>query len=281
MDLKRLISSGIHSSSFWIPYPEQTLLLTEIFMDPSGFYPYEFFEIYNTGRTPLTLKGWDVRINERSTDLGHITLPPGTLCLVEEDSLAIALDYRSRPSSWNALPNTGASLTIRDPLGHSVDRVTYTESWDLQQGRSLERLHLQPADQSPANWKASFAKTGATPGQLNSFISRVNEADRGWTIEPNPFSPDGDGRDDNLEILYKGSEALRYITIRIFDAAGRLIRTLSRDEPAPATMLWGWDGLTSSDDPAPIGIYLIHLEYKTLNGSEHRRIRTVVLAKQL
>lgn len=270
-----------HISSIWIPYSFQTLLFTEVFPDPSGFYPGEFLEIYNRGAEPIFLNSWSIQINDRLSLLDSVPIPPGEFLVVEEDSLPLSLDYRLQAPVWTGLPNSGARIALCDPFGYPMDTLLYSDHWGMEQGRSLERLHREPAANTSLIWKTSFDRTGATPGRINSFMTVFDSLETLWSLTPNPFSPDGDGFDDQLRIVYNGVRALEYVTLLIFDAAGRPVRTVCRNQSAPCRSVWHWDGRTDGDKQAAIGIYIIHMRYRDISGRERTGIETVVLARRL
>jgi len=272
---------AVDFQQFWIPYERQAILFNEIFPDPSTIYPAEFVEIVNIGSDSINFDGWKLRLNDRSISIhDSIKISSGDYTVIAEESLvAVAGDITQIvPEDWSALPNSGGTIELVDPYEYLIDSLTY---FDIEQGHSLERIHLQREVNSLANWRASVARNGATPGRPNSFYVEPDSVSSGWTISPTTFSPDGDGVDDILNIIYNGDSALEYVTIKIYDSAGRLIQTVVRDQPAPARYTWLWDGHDNRDRIAPIDIYLVQIQYKSLNKGKHRLLYTAILAKKL
>ena len=268
--------------SVWVPYDRQSILLNEFLPDPSQIYPMEFIEVVNVSEDTIPFGNWSFSVNSRTILIDTaISFIPGMYTPIAESHGTTDISNVITPEDWAILPNTGGTIQLFDPFGYLVDSLQYTDSWDLQTGRSLERLHLEPGTHSKSNWRSNVSPNGATPGKRNSLFLDTDSLGTGWTIQPSPFSPNEDGIDDLLQISYTGDSALEFATIRIFDTVGRNIRTLVRDAPAPVQQTWIWDGRDTRNRPAPIGIYIVHIEYETLDGHSDEKIETVVLAKQL
>lgn len=269
-------------SDIWIPFNPQSIIFNEFLADPSEVIPQEFTEIVNISNDSIPMGQWILAVNERRVILGSASyLLPDEYGVITEDGISLETGHNLSGDSWASLPNDGGTIRLFDQYGYLIDSLTYTEDWDLMTGRSQERLHLEKGDHSASNWKASVNQRGATPGAENSLYFNVDSANTGWTIVPSTFSPDDDGFDDLLRISYSGEAALQYATIRIFDTVGRTIKTLVRDKPAPVRQSWFWDGNDYKDRPAPIGMYLVQIEYKPMNGKQREKIETIVLAKPL
>ncbi|MCF7804559.1 MAG: lamin tail domain-containing protein [Candidatus Marinimicrobia bacterium] len=271
-----------HISNLWIPYPRQSVILNEFLPDPSEIYPAEFVEVVNTGDDTISLGNWRLLVNERSAELDSgLSVLPEQYVVISEDSLSMDSGVLMAPADWANLSNDGGTIQLFDQYGNLMDSLAYDNRWDLQAGRSQERVHLENGEHSVSNWRTSVSPDGATPGVENSIYYHPDSLATGWTFTPPTFSPDGDGFDDLLQVTYRGELSLDYVTIRIFDTVGRNIRTLVRDTPAPVRQTWLWDGRDYDDRIAPIGIYIVHIEYKLSDGNVREKIETVVLAKRL
>jgi len=101
------------------------------------------------------------------------------------------------------------------------------------------------------------------------------------TIEPAIFSPDNDGHQDVLTVAYRFDDPGTVGTVRVFDLAGRVIRTLLDNELLGASGAVTWDGIADNRDKARIGAYVIVFEAFGLNGNTDTFQNTVTLAHQL
>jgi hypothetical protein len=88
---------------------------------------------------------------------------------------------------------------------------------------------------------------------------------------PNPFNP-------KTEILY-ALPAASHVHLIVYDAAGRLIRTLAdREESAGEGKRKTWDGLMNSGLPAPAGVYVYRLTARS-GGQTFQQSRKMTLNK--
>jgi flagellar hook assembly protein FlgD len=102
------------------------------------------------------------------------------------------------------------------------------------------------------------------------------------TVTPNPFSPDGDGRDDVTLISGRLASSSARIKILIFDIIGRLIRTLEDNRFSGNNFSLVWDGKDENGQPARIGIYVIYLQMlNDRQGTLAEMKTTVILARKL
>ena len=95
------------------------------------------------------------------------------------------------------------------------------------------------------------------------------------TADPNPFTPNGDGINDQLTVSYKLREvtAARAVSVQIYDLGGRLVRELS------ATSLSGerqqvWNGCDARGRLVPPGTYL----YRLTLGAESEENKTGIVS---
>lgn len=194
-----------------------------------------------------------------------------------------------QPRNTLSLTNSGELIRLHRPDGTAVDAAPYDPDWHAPglrdaTGTSLERISLTAASDAPTNWTSSVAAAGGTPGQANSVAlaePTATEPDD-VTIEPSPFSPDGDGFDDQTRIRYRLSAPTALLRVRIFDAHGRLVRTLEQARLAGPFGELIWDGLDDERRTLRTGLYVVLVEALDAEGGRMGRFkRTVVLARPL
>lgn len=106
-------------------------------------------------------------------------------------------------------------------------------------GVSLERIGFKTPATQPDNWQsASMAEGGATPGCPNSqYSGDLEEEERAhgryFDFSTHLITPNGDGQNDYTEITW--NEALQgfLCQMELYDAVGRKIKTLIKDEILP------------------------------------------------
>jgi hypothetical protein len=193
------------------------------------------------------------------------------------------------PSATLSLHNDGALIHLHRPDDTGLDSVTYDPAWHHPNlletgGVSLERITMEGAANKATHWSSSVAPSGGTPGLPNSIALApgVPPVAGDLVVTPSPFSPDHDGVDDVTAIQYHLAQPTALLRVRIFDARGRPIRTLTDAHLASHTGQLLWDGLDDAGHALPIGIYLILFEaLDTRGGTTTAFKKPVVLARSL
>jgi flagellar hook assembly protein FlgD len=96
------------------------------------------------------------------------------------------------------------------------------------------------------------------------------------SITPNPFSPDGDGFEDEVTFQYTLPK-MTELTIKVYDIKGRLVKTLMENEPQ-VTGEKIWDGRDEKNRMVRVGIYIVLAEAKGVTSSVKKM--TLVVAKR-
>ena len=140
---------------------------------------------------------------------------------------------------------------------------------------------------TPGN--ASFLGEGDLPTAsgitvLSPDITRGNLVE-GVELAPNPFTPNGDGINDALEVSYDITAVTRAadVSIRVYDLSGRRVRELYRGEDLSghydSTVLPGlrWDGRDDGGLLAAPGLYILRasVEGDARSGEQLRTVAVV------
>ena len=158
------------------------VMINEIFPDPSpsvGLPTEEFIEIYNRTAYPIAIQNWTLKAGSNLDILPDATIQPDSfLLLVSTSAYPYYIDVPNAIEvtglSYQALTNDGQTLTLRDTAGNLIHTITYTSDWYQDSdkkdgGYSIEQIDpLNPCG-GLANWKASNAFLGGTPGKRNSL----------------------------------------------------------------------------------------------------------------
>jgi hypothetical protein len=173
------------------------------------------------------------------------------------------------------LNNGGDKIGQKDSLGFTVDELSYTGNADIK-GFSQERVNSEKISSDPDNWWRSVDPKGSTPCKVNSIQNSSSTDNLKVDINPNPFSPDGDGFEDQTVISFTipfKSE----LTLKIYDIRGRLVRTLMDKSPQVSGEII-WDGKNDNGTMVKVGIYILYL--KTSGSSNLSKKTTIVVAKR-
>lgn len=274
----------------------------------------EYIELRNTQDYAISLEGFtlhdapDENGQTRSLEPVNSTskyLPPDGHLLVyadeapnfTESKTAIFFDLKDMSPARTvridrgslSLASRGDAIYLADSSGTTIDSVYYDQSWQNPnivdtRGIALERINPAGPSGSASNWSSSTSHKGGTPGMENSiFQTPENQPEKiGLSFNPNPFSPDGDGREDNLFINYKLDQPDYLLNVRIFDRYGRLVRELADGKQAGYEGSLQWNGKTDDGNRNRVGIYIILFKaYNSNNGSDQTFKEVVVLARQL
>lgn len=270
-----------------------SVIINEIMYDPAPGRA-EYVELYNRSGESLDLRGW--RLSDREDDstsgrLGadDLLLPPGGYLLCSPDSTMTA-DYPDIPDGSGiiggtrgfTLNNAGDRLILADESGGIIDRVDYVPEWhtpalDDTRGRSLERMTSERAGSGAWNWGTSAGASGGTPGYRNSLSTGFVTRDDRLSCSPNPFSPDGDGFEDVTGISYRLAGGPLIARVRIFDADGRPVRTITGGDYVTGAGSFAWNGYDDRGRRVPIGIYVILLDGVDAAGNASVAARGVVV----
>ena len=171
---------------------------------------------------------------------------------------------------------------LRDLAGFVIDSIAYTHNWGGDMCISLERINPNLPSLLKTNWGSCVDNFGGTPGRKNSIFTKTSFSKTSLKITPNPFSPDGDGRDEVTMINYRLSVKTAVLNLKIYDATGRLIRFLLNNHASGSEGSIPWNGLDDHGQRARIGIYVVYLEaINAVQGVLEKSKATVVLAGRL
>ena len=87
---------------------------------------------------------------------------------------------------------------------------------------------------------------------------------------PRPFSPNGDGVNDQTRISYDLSRVIGPVPVevRVLDLAGHLVRRLFSGEQGGGHWSIAWDGTNGRGERVPPGIYLAHVNVHSVARAE-------------
>jgi len=152
------------------------VVFNEIMYHPiSGFVEDEFIEFFNRGESSRDISGW------RVVGIGGYEFPPGTT-IGAGDYLVIARNPPRIQATYGldgtvvlnqaytgSLANGGERISLEDPLGNEVDKVTFSDGGDWSRwadggGASLEKIDPFAESSVGASWDASDDSDEASVG---------------------------------------------------------------------------------------------------------------------
>ena len=259
----------------------------------------DFVELVNRSDKFIDLQGWQLA-NSSNDSIANLrvvatsyVLEPGQYVALTSNPENIKTNYPAareetflRMASLPSYPDAAGSVVVLQPDNRIADRFDYNERMhfnliDDRNGISLERIRLE-GPTTAENFHSAATMVFATPGYRNSQSQAgIAAAQRMFTIDPNVFSPDGDGYEDFTTVSYSTKQTGFVANITIFDAQGREVRKLVRNELLAANGFFRWDGLRQDGTKAAIGYYLFYIELFDLNGQKSVHKERVVVGGKL
>jgi hypothetical protein len=297
-----LIQVPNNSTDFFLPQKILVgdLLLSEILFNPK-VGGVDFVEIYNNTDHPLDLKDLGIASADDQDKLISLKAVSGVNNLIPAKSyrvLSTDTDYILANYTVNqpntlvkvvALPSfnddTGVAILVRDSM--RIDQFNYSDKMHFAllsntEGVSLERSLFSLAANTPGNFRSAAAAVGfATPGYQNSqFLEGVAGANE-INLSSATLSPDNDGFEDALTILYHWQTPGWIANVLIFTEQGQMVRNLIKNQTMGTEGAWVWDGLNDQAERVPIGIYILKIQVFNTSGQVKNYTKTCVLATKL
>jgi hypothetical protein len=285
-----------------LPLKNRGIIINEIMFDP-GLDKEEFIEIYNRSPEIYDLNKLYLKVENttasgqkpaiRISEEGRLILPGEYRVLTNNKNLfsklypLLAMALIIETTGFPALSNEGGSITLADSTGTVIDKASFNPSMHFQMlrlttGVSLERIDPDGVSDSKDNWHSAAETAGfSTPGKINSQHVSQNPITDSFTLEPEQFTPDNDGRDDNLLIKYNPEKPGSLLTIIIFDISGKQIRKLVDNVLLASENTFSWDGFSDNHIKASAGIYIVYGAVYSTNGAVCHFKKTTILASSL
>ncbi len=255
------------------------VVINEIMFDP-GNSGAEFIELFNRAEYPVDLKDfllarrdsytgeWDGQW--RLSGEGRLLMPAEYLLLSSEPEEVRKAWYSPKPGGFEkaeefpALLNEGDALFLTDLNETLIDSVHYLESWhhpmlSITAGVSLEKIHPDLASWSQQSWHSAASTAGyATPACQNSQYSISETSDLVVLAEPEVFSPDNDGYQDQLSVSVRLPDPGYQAIIEVYNESGMLVTGIANNELSGTECMYFWDGRNQQGQLVPPGFYVLH-----------------------
>lgn len=275
----------------------QCVTINEVMFDPAtSERSDEFIEILNLSDSlGVDLQGWCVGDDQgldAIVDAGQgLWLGPGQYgVILDGDYFAYSAIYGGLiPASaliltidGNTLGSGGLSnsqperVALWDDRGEEVSGYLY--STGNRPGHSDEKINPFGTN-SAENW-ADSAQPGGTPGLQNSVYRCVEISKVALRITPNPFSPNGDGFEDEAVLKIVAPFNQFSLSVLIYTLTGRRIRSLCSARASGVQTQLLWDGRDDSGRNVDLGLYLVYVEaLSAVNGTRVALKEGIVISR--
>jgi hypothetical protein len=283
---------------------QEDLVINEILFNPSGDGA-DFVEIYNRSEKIINLMSLKLgNIEKEAMGLNDTVYKsvssddqlflPGQYLVLSPDPGKVKEQYFTENENgfitmtvFPQFSNEAGSVVIASGEDVVVDVFHYSDEMHYPllrttEGVSLEKIHYNRPSSDPTNWHSASQTAGfATPAYVNSQFSESGSVGDPVSLEPEIFSPDNDGFEDNLLINYNFDTPGYTTNISIYDDRGRLVRRLVENTMLGTEGSFTWDGITENNKKAGIGIYLVFIEVFDTRGMVQKFKKTTVLAGKI
>jgi hypothetical protein len=179
------------------------------------------------------------------------------------------------------------SVVILNKDSSIIDQLNYDKNIHFAllkdvDGVSIERSLFDLTTNAKGNFRSATASVGyATPADKNSQYLENKETTEEIVLVSQTISPDNDGFEDVLRILYHFTSANYVAKVSIYNSDGKLTKRLINNETIAAEGEWIWDGITDDGVKAKTGIYILYVEIFNINGETKKYKKTFVAASKL
>lgn len=284
-------------TTFVLPQQAVTgdVVINEILFNPlSG--GVDFVELLNVSSKYINLKNWkltnlenDGIINERNITSANTVLHPNSYMVFTSDKEQLLNHYPQSTlatfleTNLPSLPDNEGSIALADSLYNILDHFLYSESMHSKllksfEGVSLEKISPTGNANNPAMWRSGVVGTGfASPGYKNANLKEAFALTDEIKVEPEIFEPIY-GQPNYTSISYKFNQGGYAANAKIYDAQGRLVKTLTNNEVLASEGFMTWDGDQDDGTKAHIGYYTLWLEVFDNTGFVKTFRKRVVVA---
>ena len=275
-----------------IAFDKKDLLISEFMPFPheihsTGTSISEYIEIYNPLKNDISLNNWkitDANTAKKIVISTEYFIPSEDYIVIAADSSVFEYTNLDKYNTlvldkFPSLNNSEDMITIVDPTGNVIDSLAYNSTWEFSQGISKEKIYIKD-ENLHNNWRSSVSKTGGSPGFQNSVVITQQTIKTGLFSSPTPFTPNGDGIDDEVGFQYQLSYTTANIKIEIYDLTGRLIATPVNKLRTGSKGVVYWNGINKYNELSRIGMYIVRLTATDTNSRKTEGfIDTFVLAR--
>jgi len=244
--------------------PIGEVVINEIMCNPT--VGGEWIELYNRCSHPVDIYGWKIRLGDENAEITtkHYVFEAKEYVVVVKDKIMFETGWGDIPSQiiepekWLTLGNDSDTLTLMDNRLFDFDGVFYEGG--SESGVSIERINPDAKSNLNGNWGSSCDFKGATPGKRNSIFASRASLKTVLNVNPNPFSPDGDGFEERTVISYELAFNQAKVDLSVYTRGGVRKCCLLKQQDSGRNGEFIWDGKDERQKELPVGLYIVFLE---------------------
>ncbi len=281
------------------PADSGNVVLNEIMFNPRTGGE-DFVEIFNRSEKIISLKNWSLANIDGTGKIANIKpvittdfiLQPKQFLVLTRNAKTVQSQYFKSVKtnflempSLPSFPDDAGSVILLNDAKKVFDRFDYSEKShhpliDDKAGVSLEKISYNVASSDLKNWHSAATSEGnGTPGYANSQ-GILDSQETVFKIEPEVFTPDGDGQDEVTNLKFQLDQNGFVANIRIFDINGRFIKQLANNQLLSINGNIEWDGKNSGLEVVPVGYYIMLVELFNPSGEKKEYKGKVVVGSR-
>lgn len=280
----------------------ETPTIGDVFLNEILFNPRisgaDFVEVYNHSTKFINLKELrlanrmnELLINEKALTDQNILLHPNSYLVFSPDVNNVMGEYpqsahdRFFETAIPPMNDEGGSLVLLTSEGLVIDELLYSRDMHSalvkeEEGVSLERVSMQVSAMMKNNWRSGVKATHfATPGYQNANSQGNSLGQEEVRVEPEVFEPLV-GQPNFTSIQYRFDQGGLIANAKIFDAQGRLVKSLTNNEILGTEGFFTWDGDQDDGARARIGYYTLWMEVFDTSGFVKTFRKRIVIASR-
>jgi hypothetical protein len=291
-----VLSDKVLKFGYYLPVKED-LLINEVLFNP---YPEgsDFVEVYNNSGHEVDLSALFLATRDATKGLRQVSqisvnqqyIPIGSYLALTRSREGILRFYNAecgecilQMEKFPTLTDLSGCVVLLDKNQEVIDEMDYTDGMHHPfitetEGISLERISFSEPASRKENWHSAAKSAGyATPGYQNSVAEASDSTKDIVTVDPEIFSPNGDGINDQLNIGIHTGEPGWILNITILNCAGRVVRKLANNFMSGSSDHIVWDGLDGDFQKVQPGVYILNISLFAQSGkSQTMRFACVV-----
>lgn len=153
----------------------KTIVINEFMTNPTTGGA-EWIEFYNNSQKQINISNWfisDLYPTPKPHKISEtpIFIAPNTFFVITTDTSKYNFtSVVPTEVKFGTLGNIEDGIILYDFNKRTVDSLKYDKDWQIEKGRSLERISFTDSSTNIRNWLPSLSTIGGTPGKSNSII---------------------------------------------------------------------------------------------------------------
>ena len=269
----------------WIEINSGDVVINEVLFDP---FPdgADFVELVNISQKSIPFYRLSLASRDEFLELKQLykiseeksTWGQGEYLLCTSSSKGISDFYFSactecfiEMNKFPTYPNENGYVVLLADSNKIIDEFMYSETMHSEvlydkEGISLERINFTVETNRLSSWHSAAENVGfATPGYQNSEFTE-NITKNSIVVEPEAFSPNNDGYNDQVNLVFHLDEPGYIANSWIFDSKGRMVYQLMKNQILGTNGKVEWNGRDDSGRLLPLGAYIILVEVFNMSG---------------